>query len=477
MTSGRGAREIPDPPGGAAGIRQQMASVRPKRTKASGARPGVIPGSEDAIARFFSQHHEGHFVFDHAEGYWRYWDGSRYVRDDTGQASEQMRLIARAVADGVAGDNPGRASARSIPSNRTIQGALKIAASDEIHARGPDGFDRDPDVINTPAGLVDLRTGRRTPHEKPTDHTLITGVAPTGDCPEFRRFVDDFCCGDEALSRYLQMMAGYALTGRTNEQQFFVLHGPGGNGKGVLIKLLVAAMGGYATIAPASTFLVTRGEQHPTGLARLRGKRLVVAQEPDRGQRWNESLLKSLVAGDTMSARFMRRDFFEFDPVAKILIACNCVPELHSPDLAMRRRMRIVPARNRPDRDDKRLEERLRAELPGILSWIIEGAKAWYAEGPLEAPTAVSDASDSYFDNQDQLGQWLDEHAASTASAYTDTRTLLADFHRWHKDSGERPWSEKEFVAALESRGFLRAKDSRSRRHGFRGIALRPGDE
>src|SRR4030095_16895599 len=122
------------------------------------------------------------------------------------------------------------------------------------------------------------------------------------------------------------------------------------------------------------TFIATRAERHPTDLAKLCGARLVVAQETQKGRRWDETKIKALTGGDRITARFMRQDFFDFTPTFKLFIVGNHKPRLGTVDEAMRRRMLIVPftVQIPLEERDRQLAEKLKAEWPAILRWCID---------------------------------------------------------------------------------------------------------
>ena len=183
--------------------------------------------------------------------------------------------------------------------------------------------------------------------------------------------------------------------------------GTGGNGKGVLVNTVAGVLGDYATTASMDVFTASDWDRHPTELARLRGARLVTASETEEGRQWAEARIKALTGGDVIAARFMRRDFFEFRPAFKLFIIGNHRPSLRNVDEAMRRRLNIVAFNNKPAVPDRALEEKLQAEWPGILRWMIDGCLAWQAEG-LRPPESVKDTTQDYFDAQDSFGAWLD---------------------------------------------------------------------
>ena len=233
--------------------------------------------------------------------------------------------------------------------------------------------------MNTPAGIVDLRTGDSRPHRREDYCTKITAVAPGGDCPRWHEFLERITDGDNELQHYLRRAVGYGLTGLTQEQVFFFLYGTGANGKSVFLNTVSRLVGDYHATAPMEAFTASHTDRHPTELAGLRGARLVTAVETEEGRRWNESRIKVLTGGDPIAARFMRQDFFTFVPQFKLLVVGNHKPGLRNVDEAIRRRLHLVPftVTIPPEERDEQLSEKLKEEWPGILGWAIEGAAEW----------------------------------------------------------------------------------------------------
>jgi P4 family phage/plasmid primase-like protien len=367
-----------------------------------------------------------------------------------------------------------RLSAR-IASAVTVAAVERLARADRRHAAINDQWDADPWMLNTPAGIVDLRTGAIRPAEREDYATKITAAGPGGECLRWLAFLSRVTNGNRELQDYMQRMAGYALTGVTREHALFFLYGTGANGKSVFLNTISGLMGDYAKTAPIETFIDSKNEHHPTDLAGLQGARLITAVETEDGRRWAESKLKALTGGDRIAARFMRQDFFEFAPVFKLVIAGNHKPGLRTVDEAMRRRFNLlpftvtVPAAER----DLELTEKLREEWGGILRWMIDGCLAWQSVG-LQAPTVVSDATTSYFFAEDALARWIEDRTETGKPDSWETATaLFSDWKAWAESNGEFVGSQKRFSENLTVRGFAQARTKAAR--GFRGIRLRTG--
>lgn len=419
----------------------------------------------------------------HAWGRWMTWTGQRWQPDQTLFAVEYSKRMCAAVSETARADyatftteTQRAAVIQKYGSSSAIGSVLELARSDRRIAATVHQWDADLWALNTPAGVVDLRTGELRGPVIDDYCTKITACAPasSADCPRWLEFMATATGGDFELIRFLQKIAGYALTGEVSEHVLVFLYGPGGNGKGTFLNTLLHVLGDYAMAA--STDLVTerKHEAHPTELADLQGARLVIAQETEEGKRWAEARIKSLTGGDKIRARFMRQNFFEFQPQLTLVMSGNHRPGLRNVDEAIRRRLRLVPfdAKIAPEKRDPSLPEKLRAEAPAILRWCIDGCLAWQREG-LRAPDRVLAATDDYLESQDSFGAWIDE-ACDTGEAYSMARSeLYGSFRRWCSASGEFAVPLKRFIATLEQRGFTPA-DSRARTVIIRGIRARP---
>jgi putative DNA primase/helicase len=404
-----------------------------------------------------------------AAGQWYHWDGQRWERDQTKLIWDRSRAVCRRIGAGA----PSAGLARTIQSAPSVYAAVQIAAADRRIACAMSVFDRDPWILNTPEGILNLRTGQMGPHDRAALMTRIAGASPRGDCPTFARYLHDVTGGDEALQHYLQRVAGYCLTGSIEEHCILFFHGPGGSGKTTFLLVIQDMLGDYAVNAPMHVFTVSSGERHPTELAHFRGARVVTASEIEEGMRWDEAKLKAISGGDKITARYMRGDFFSYEPQCKLLLAGNHRPRLRSADDAMRRRLQVIPFRRKPASVDKHLRDKLRSELSGILMWAVAGELARRRLGGLMPPRAVQAATDEYFHDENTLGRWLDERCECGPNHWSETRALYRDYTDWARRVGEYVLSERSFAQKLEQiAGLERAQHSRTRRGGFRGVRL-----
>jgi putative DNA primase/helicase len=370
----------------------------------------VFDSTEDGLALAFVNAHLHDLRYTAAWHRWHHWDGIRWIEDVTVKVFDLARKICRKAAD----DDP--KTEKTLKAAHTVASVVTFASSDQRIAAVPDGWDSDMWLLNTASGLVDLRTGELKTHDPTARITKMTAVGPAGDCPTWKKHINLVTARNSELADYLQRFAGYALTGRTNEEALAFFYGTGQNGKDTFITTLQLILGNYARSAPTSAFTESKTEQHPTDLAGMQGARLVVASETGSGSRWNEERIKLLTGGGVVTARFMRGDFFDYVPQFKLWVMGNHKPSLRHVDVAIRRRFHLVPFTVQIKSPDKDFKDKLRPEWPGILTWAIEGCLAWQRQG-LNPPAAVIDATEEYFTDYDTLGRWLAERCELDANA------------------------------------------------------------
>ena len=316
-----------------------------------------------------------------------------------------------------------------------------------------------------------------TPDDYITKSTACSVAPPGTPHPVWSAFLERTTGGNVELQEFWQCYVGYCLTGATNEHVFVFGYGTGANGKSTFINTIARIFGDYATVADVSTFIATDREKHPTDLVKLHGARLVVAQETDKGRRWDEAKLKSMTGGDKLTARFMRGDFFDFTPKFKLVIIGNHKPRLDNVDEAMRRRLLLVPftVQIPPEERDPELAEKLEAEWPAILRWAIDGCAKWRRDG-LRPPKIVTEATADYFEDQDTMKQWMEDCTCDAGQfAFIRASELFASWRTWCDERGLKAGSLKALSEALEDRGHQKARD-RTGNRGFKRLGLRGAD-
>jgi len=431
----------------------------------------IPPTAEDSIALAFAERHADQLRHVAVWGRWQGFDGACWAHDDTLHVFDLVRVICREAA------TEAQKVACMVASAKTVAAVERLARSDRRLAATVGQWDADPWLLTAGTRTIDLRTGiDRAPN--PADYITKTTACPAAPAgtphPLWTRFLRRVTGENCELEQFLQRYIGYCLSGHTSEHAFVFAHGTGANGKSTFVSTIAKIFGEYATVADMNTFLASNSERHPTDLAKLAGARLVVAQEMQRGRRWDESKIKTLTGGDKITARFMRQDYFDYMPSFKLLIAGNHKPRLSGVDEAMRRRLLLVPfvVQIPPAERDPHLARKLEPEWPAILRWCIDGCLEWQHVG-LSPPAVVGEATESYLADQDNVGQWLEECTHDGGQfAFTLTSALFASWKAWCEDRNLKPGSASSLSEALADRGFMKKRESGTGRRGFAGLAV-----
>jgi putative DNA primase/helicase len=432
------------------------------------------PQSEEALALAFAERHADTLRYVAKWGQWFAWDGTCWRVDETRKVFSMARELCREVAADV--NKP--SERKRIASAKTRAAVVSLAAEDRRLVATIAQWDADPWLLNTPGGVVDLRTGVLCEHRIDDYMTKQAAVTPEGKCPQWMEFMSMITGGDKELQKYLQRVAGYCLTGVTNEQELFFFYGSGGNGKGVWVQTISGLLHDYHRATPIETFTDTHSDQHPTDRAGLMGARLVTSTETEAGRRWREARIKEMTGGDKISARFMRQDFFDYIPQFKIVLSGNHMPTLRTVNKAITRRLNRIPftVTIPDDKVDTHFAEKLRPEWSGILAWAIEGCLEWQRIG-LCPPKAVTDATESYLESEDVIGAWLDECCERDANAWESSTVLFNSWKDWAEAREEWVGSVKTFSTKLEDRGeFVKCRNKEKTMHGFRGLRVKPAN-
>jgi P4 family phage/plasmid primase-like protien len=396
---------------------------------------------------------------------WLVWTGARWESDEAGRAhrlaKEAVRGIYQEAAEAEDEDRRkalAKHAARSESADK-IRAMLELARSELPVA--PDELDADPMVLNAKNGTIDLRTGDLREHRR---EDLITKLAPVeydpgAEAPTWARTLERVLPAPEVRA-FFKKLCGYAISGSVSEHVLPVLYGTGANGKSTILNALLSAVGDYGMQA-APDLLVAKKGSHPTEVADLFGMRLVASIEVEDGRRLAEALVKSLTGGDKVRARRMRQDFWEFDPTHTAFLCTNHKPEIRGTDNAIWRRIRLIPFTETipPAEQDKKLPQKLEAELPGILRWAVEGCLEWQREG-LQAPEEVRKATGAYRSEMDVIGAFLADECEAGDGYRASFKTVYERYAEWCAEGGEKSEKARKFNALLKQRGRFEGRRS-----------------
>jgi P4 family phage/plasmid primase-like protien len=404
-------------------------------------------------------HHGEDLRYCYPWGRWLVWDGRRWAVDSSGEVHRRAKRTVKEIyreAGDATDDESRKALAkhamRSEAENR-IQAMISLAKS-EVPVM-PEELDRDPWLLNVSNGTLELRTGELRDHRR---DDLMTKLAPVDYDPDAEAptwaAVLERTIPSAPVREFFKKLCGRAFSGDVSEHVLPVLYGTGANGKSTVLNALLEAAGEYGMQAAPDLLIAKRGN-HPTEVADLFGMRFVASIEVEDGRRLAESLVKTLTGGDRVRARRMRQDFWEFPPTHKVFMAVNHKPQVKGGETAIWRRIKLIsftetiPAAEQ----DKRLPEKLRTELAGILRWAVEGCLEWRREG-LQEPTAVTDATAEYRLDMDILAGFLEERCVVDSDAWAKFADLYGAYTAWCEEAGEKAETKRRFGERLKERGF-----------------------
>ena len=415
---------------------------------------------------------------------WYVWTGRRWAIDDKGAVTKKAKRVVQSIlaeAAEIEDEETRKAyiqhERRSEAKNR-LDAMVGLAQSEGDVPVRLDDFDPNPMLLNTVGGTIDLETGNIDIHRRRDMATKISPVKYDSEAkwPTWERFLNQVTANDKELQGYLQRCVGYSLTGETSEHALFLLYGKGANGKSTFLEVVRHVLGDYAQTADFASFMVTKNQTIRNDIAKLNGARLVTATESESGKRMSEAVVKQLTGGDTVSARFLYSESFEFVPQFKLWLATNHKPKIVGADDGIWRRIRLIPftVQIPKERQDKDLPKKLKAEAAGILNWALEGLRQWREIG-LAEPDTVMDATSEYRADQDVLQHFIDALCTTGTGKRTKGSALYAAYKLWAETAGEFVMSDRDFGNAMSDRGYSRYHTNSER--GWDGIALAAAEE
>lgn len=334
-------------------------------------------------------------------------------------------------------------------------------------------LNQNPGLFACRNAILDLTTGQKI---EPRREDYITQVAnvtfdETADCPTFKRFIGEILVNEDGSPNpeyvdYMQRVCGYLLTADTSEQTMFVLWGAQKNGKSTLTELLADVLGDYAIAGDSSLYFASKDTGNSEDIARLYGRRFVATVETQQGRAFTEAKVKQLTGSDRLTASRKYEHTFEFSPSHKLWLACNYKPRISVDDPAMLRRIKLCPFHYvvPEEKRDAKLGEKLRAEKSGIINWMLAGLKRWQAGERLaddaRTPAIMRAAKDSYIEENDTLGEFVEETTETAGGARLDKGVLYARYNAWAKEHGQYALSARNFSMRLVGKGWGEMKSN-----------------
>ena len=404
---------------------------------------------------------------------WMSWDGTKWVPDSESLAKMMlMQYVQRRLEDlkvrlQKAGTEEEQKHLKHLIKQTTnfksanrLSNVLRLVR-DMLCDCALEDFDADPWALNTPGGLVDLRTGAITPSSSACKCTQITAVAPvSGGHPKWSALLDSVTGGDKALEKYLQDVAGMALVGAVYEEGVTIAYGPGGNGKSTFFGIWQDVLGDYAESIRPELLAPKQSGSEPFGLERVRGKRLVIASETEEGAFMNISVMKRLTSQDDLNVNPKGRDPFTFKPTHTLVLHTNHLPKLRSLDEGTKRRLALIPMLRKLEHKDMITDLRqsiVQEEGPQILSWMIEGAvRFWQNSMKLkDKPAVVANATQDFVNSQDWLQVFLSDCCEVGPDKRVQSEQLYRAYRTWCVDNGEKKMlSQRNFSVTLTNAGY-----------------------
>lgn len=444
------------------------------------------------LGRRFHKAYQGMVFYVEENNYWLIWNGQRFILSKIRLEQMAKDVIEKTIREELAkieyGDSILDSYGNDISKDdfinfidkitdlggirKMIAGAKLVPKILALHSE----FDSDPNWLNTPNGVVNLKTGELLQHDAKYKMTKITKTKynPNAESKLFDSFLNKITKNRPELIEFIQIVIGYALTGLTDEQVFFIFCGDGANGKSTLLNVISRILDMYSQSTPAQTLLAAKGNIINADEARLHGSRFVVAVEVNDGQKFDEAKVKRLTGSDMVVARFLRQNYFEFRPEFKLFIAVNNLPKV-TPNKAIFRRIKVIPFD--ATFDDKQIEKKMEAKLledeEAILAWAVAGAVKWYRHG-FPACKCVDDAINNYRETADVVKTFLskeEEVITIDAKSRISVGELYETYQNWTVENGEQCLAKNQFSTAIEAKGFEKTRDGSCRY--FKGLTLK----
>jgi putative DNA primase/helicase len=444
----RQTRQKPDlhvVPGGQKGQGRAAGALAPQQKRVPGT--AKLPLSDLGNAERLARDYGDYAKYNHILKKWNIWDGKYWDLDVTGTIERYAAMTVRTMFTEAGGEDDDAERKKLARHALASESAAKIRAMIDL-ARSlpgvpvlPSHFDTDPWLLNLRTGTLNLRTGNLKPHDPKDMITRMIDVEydTAAQCPVWLEFLNTVMDGNREMTRFLQQIAGYALTGDISEQILVFLSGRGANGKSTFVETITGILGSYSKHTRPETFMIKSGDNNSSNdIAELQGSRLVVVTELEEGKWLAESLVKTLTGGEMIKARYLYGEYFQYQPTFKVFMCGNHRPRIRGRDWGIWRRIRLVnwPVTISPEKQDKKLLEKLKSEWPGVLNWMVAGCLDWQKNG-LITPAGVIEATSEYKEEQDVLADFFRECVAVEPSAMTSVAELYQAYNSFCDSNGE----------------------------------------
>ena len=446
---------------------------------------GAVQFTDATNAERLVQEHGNSIRYMAAWKKWLVWNGTHWATDESGALIHEKGLeTVRNMYDELLKTDDYRERIEiekfAMLSESVRRRKAFVEAASWITAMNitSDQLDANPWLLNVKNGTIDIKTGEFREHRQDDFITKIANVEydSKADCPLWKQFIREIMDYKNEVISFVQTAAGWALTGDISEQTMFILFGTGANGKSTFLNTIMYLLGDYAIATPTETFMRKNGDQNTNDIARLRGTRFVTTTEAEQGRRLSEPIIKQITGNDRMTARFLYGEFFNFMPTFKIWMATNHKPVIKGTDHGIWRRIKLIPFTTRieEEKQDKHLEEKLKAEASGILNWILEGTARWHKE-KLKAPPAIMNATEDYRGEMDVIGNFVKECCIQKPDVSIRVRELFKAYQEWCQQNNEHACSERFLSLRLQEIGFQRTRTAEAR--FWAGVALKSNNE
>lgn len=429
-------------------------------------------------AKQFSNMFQGKILWCDPWNTWLIFKEGRWQRDDELKTVDLAKQVAKSMyerASQIDDDNERKAFVKwtlRTESRQALMNMIELAKPD-LSVR-PELLDVDKYLLNLRNGTYDLRNDKLLSHSPEDRLTMMANVEydPDAKCPKWIEFLNKIFAGDQDLIGFVQKALGYSLTGDTGEDCFFIVYGTGANGKTTFLNTIETVLGDYAAQSRAETFLSKDRDTIPSDLARLKGRRFVVATEFPQGKVIAESLIKSLTGRDELTVRELFGKWFQYKPQFKIWLGTNHKPVVRDNSVGFWRRVKLIPFEVQIPVNERirNFEDILLEEASGILNWMLEGYREWKNEG-LGDTEKIREATAEYRDENDVLRDFLEERCIEDPNASISKKELYQAYVDWSTFNTEKTLSKGTFLRLIEERGYKPYRSNKER--GWKGITLK----